>query len=65
MTRTFTFNKGQYISIDEINQILHLLASTSHKPGCYDENVRKSDRGDMSNYDIFDKKVKVTVQIFD
>lgn len=63
--KIFRFNTGEAYSVDELEAIGRLIAEVSHKPSDEDESFEKNQRGERSDFDIFDKKVKVTVEIFD
>ncbi len=76
--QVFTFKKNGCYSIDEIQVPLNVVASASRKPKSLNEcikyginasNVSGSEYdgwdGTMSDYDIFEKTVKITIEVID
>lgn len=72
----FTFKKNECYSLDEIAIVSQRIAHVSRKPkslkecikyGIHKSNVSGDDTdgwdGSMSDYDIFEKTVKITIEI--
>lgn len=63
--RLFTFKKGATYSVDTVNAAMQMVAAVSHKPLELDIETNKMTEDSFSDYDVFDKTVKITVEIID
>ncbi len=64
----FTFKKGCH-SLDSLHDVMRPLSAVTRKPEIKKDiekyGLHESDMGDMSDYEIFSKDVKITVEIAD
>ena len=58
------FKKG-WVSLDNIHIIGNIIAKYSHKPSKEeaDDVGMRTNYGDLADYDIFEKDIKVTIEI--
>lgn len=63
--KIFVFKKGGTYSVDSITQPGTIISAASHKPLIKDIDSGEMVPDDFSDFDVFDKTVRVTVEVIE